>query len=39
MADADSSGEQVRQHVRTMYIRLAALQRRRAMEQDILRTV
>ena len=32
MAD-DRSGEHVRQHIRTMLVRLAALQRKRAQEQ------
>jgi hypothetical protein len=34
MADDGGSGEQVRQHMREMLLRLAALQRKRAQEQD-----
>jgi hypothetical protein len=34
MAEDDRSGEQVRQHMRTMLIRLTALQRKRAKEEQ-----
>jgi hypothetical protein len=34
MADDNRSGEQVRQHIRKMLLRLAALQRKRAEKRD-----